>query len=94
MRFFLGLAFFLLGRSDYAGRRLIMREALIYRQLEPRARMEYKPPDLVNKKKRRLFTLAFFMVAIDNPNLIGSFFLISFAFLCLMFARLLVYLFE
>lgn len=94
MKFFLGLAFFLLGRTDYAGRRQIMREALIYRQLEPRARMEYKPPDIINKKKRRLFTLAFFMVAIDSPHLIGGFFLINFFFLCLMLAKLLVYLFR
>ncbi len=91
MKFFLGLAFFLL-RSDHAGRRQIMREALIYRHLEPRARMAYKPPDIINKRKRRLFTLAIFMVAIDRPNLIGGFFLINFLFLCLMLAKLLIYL--
>ncbi|MHB0992216.1 MAG: hypothetical protein ACYC3O_08140 [Burkholderiales bacterium] len=94
MKFFLGLAFVLLSRSDHAGRRQIMREALNYRQLNLFARKEYKPPDIINKNKRRLLILAFVMVAIDQPNLIGWFFLSSFIFSCLMLTRLFVYLFE
>lgn len=94
MKFFLGLAFFLLGRADHAARRQVMRAALIYQQQEPLARMEYKAPDIINKNKRRLFALAFVMVTIDKPNLIGWFFLSSFVFTCLTLARLFVYLFE
>ncbi|MHB1676417.1 MAG: hypothetical protein ACYCSS_02600 [Sulfuriferula sp.] len=94
MKFILGLAFFLLGHAGHSGRHLIMREALIYQRLDLPARIEYKAPVIINKNKRKLFALAFVMVAIDNPNLIGWFFLSSFVFLCLMLARLFVYLFK
>ncbi len=90
----MSLAFLLLSRADRGGRRRIMREALIYRRLEPATRMEYKAPGMINKNKRRLFALAFLMVAIDTPVLIGLFFVISLVFMCLMLARVLVYLFK
>ena len=94
MRFFLGLALLLAGCAGYPGRRLIMREMLVYRRLEPAMRKEYKPPVDINKNKKWLFGLALLMVIIDSPALIAMFFLISFIFLCLMLARLLVYWFD
>lgn len=91
MKFFLWLALLLAGRAGYYGRRLIMREMLVYQRLDPSIRLEYKPPVSINKNKRWLFALALLMVVIDTPALIAMFFLISFVFLCLMLARLLGY---
>lgn len=94
MRFFLGLALLLAGCAGDPGRRLIMREMLVYRHLDPSLRKEYKPPVEININKKWLFVLALLMVIIDTPALIAMFLLISFIFLCLMLARLLVYWFE
>ena len=94
MKLFWRLAFLLLDRTDYAGRRLIMRETRAYSVREPIARMKYRPPLMINKNKKRLFLLSFVMAAIDNPRLFGLFFLINFIFLCLMLARLFVYFYK
>ena len=94
MKFFLALALLTLSRNDHAGRRRMMREALFYQRLAPNARMDYLPARSIQQHKRTRLGLAFVMVAIDNPRLIGQFLLVSFVFACLMFARLFIYLYQ
>ena len=91
MRFFLGLALRVLNRNDTQGQRIIMKEMLVYQQLNPSFRSQYKAPLAIKRNKRRLFALAFLRVVLDKPQLIASFLLINLVFFCLMLARVMIH---